>query len=108
MTSSSLVAPAHRGRGGRKRVGHRWQQVRCVLALYVGLLVFYAQSSPPVHLVVASVAMVAGLWLWSEHLGRRLGEVLVAHARSLSHEQAVALVDRRAVSVTRVLERFGD
>ncbi len=69
-------------REAAKDAAYRCVEVRCVLALYVGLLVFYAPSTPPAHLAAASVAMVAGLWLWAEHLARRLADVLVAHART--------------------------
>ncbi len=95
-------------REAAKDAAYRCVEIRCVLALYVVLLVVYAPSTPPVHLAAASVAMVAGLWLWAEHLARRLAGVLEAHARSLTPEQAVALVDRRTVSVTMLVERFGD
>lgn len=95
-------------REAAKDAAYRSLEIRGVLALYVVLLAVYAPSTPPVHLAGASVAMLAGLWLWAEQLGRRLGDVLVARARGLSHEQAVALVDRRTVSVTMVIERFRD
>lgn len=94
-------------REAAKDAAYRSLEVRCVLALYVVLVVLYAGSTPVLHLAIASVAMLAGLWVWAEVLGRRLGDVLVAHARGVSHEQAAALVDRRNVSVTMVLEQFG-
>lgn len=94
-------------REAAKDAAYRSLEVRGVLALYIAMVVFYARSTPTAHLAMASVAVVAGLWVWAEALGRRLGDVLVAHARGVSHEQAAALVERRNVSVTRVIEQFG-
>lgn len=91
-----------------KDAAYRSLEVRCVLALSVGAVVIHAPSTPALQLMVVSVAMIVALWVWAERLGRRLGDVLVSHARGLSHDQAVALVDRRNVSVTTVIERFAD